>query len=764
MKTIDVLPDVRPGRLDFPSLPLFQYSSGLAGEIARGRLTPEAAVRMYRVMLMNRLFEETIVEMKQGKFVPAPGFQFIGATHLSIGQEAVAAGTMAALRPDDYITSTHRGHGHSIAKGAYRLFAAGREELLRFLAGTAEAAPADDPSLRERALDLHLYRTMCELLGKEEGYCRGRGGGMHIADFNARHLGANAIVGGSYAIGTGAALAQHLLGTGDIVVTLVGDGAANNGIAHEAMNFAAQAQFGPGLPVIFLVENNQYGMTGQQVSEVTGVRYLAQRGAGYNASAMHAEVVDGMNVLAVFDAVERAAETCRSGGGPVLLECRTYRYLGHSLSDPRTSYRTPEEEKAWKDADAIARFRAELASAGVLDAAGAEALAREVKDKIRSLTAAAAASPDPKVEEIHEGLWAEETPAAEAAAPPRTPEAELLKPVRRIKRIQDGKILFRHAVWEALAEEMVRDRRVVFYGEDVADYGGAFGVTTGLLDTFGRKRVFNAPISEAAIVGTACGAAMTGLRPVIEIMYIDFIPLALDQLGNQVAKARYMFGGKARIPLVLRTTVGGGKGYAGQHSQSLEALVAHFPGLKVAAPFTAADAKGLLISAIRDDNPVVFIEHQMLYPDLGVVPEETEPLPFGRANVLRPGGDVTIVSYLNLLKASLRAADLLREREGIETEVIDLRTLVPLDVATVRQSVRKTRRCAVVVQSPQTCSFAEHVAYEVQRGAFAHLKAPVEVVSSYGIPPPMAAPLEAENIPSPERIYGRVRELVRSSS
>lgn len=763
MKTIDVLPEVRPGRLEFPSLPLFQYRSRLAEEISSGRLTAEAAVRMYRVMLMNRLFEETIVEMKQGKFVPAPGFQFIGATHLSIGQEAVAAGAMAALRPDDYITSTHRGHGHSIAKGAYRLFAAGREELARFTAGTPGAAAADDAALREKALDLHLYRTMCELLGKEEGYCRGRGGGMHIADVNARHLGANAIVGGSYAIGAGAALAQHLLGTGDIVVTLVGDGAANNGIAHEAMNFAAQAQFGRGLPVVFLVENNQYGMTGQQYSEVTGVRYLAQRGAGYNAEAMHAEVVDGMNVLAVHDAVSRAAETCRTGGGPVLLECMTYRYLGHSLSDPRTSYRTPEEEKAWKDRDAIQRFRAELESAGVLDAAGAEALAREIKDKIRTLTAAAALSPDPKAEEISEGLWAEDAPAG-APAPPPTPDAELLKPVRRIKRVQDGRILFRHAIWEALAEEMVRDRRVVFYGEDVADYGGAFGVTAGLLDTFGRKRVFNAPISEAAIVGTACGAAMAGLRPVVEIMYIDFIPLALDQLGNQVAKARYMFGGKARIPLVLRTTVGGGKGYAGQHSQSLEALIAHFPGLKVAAPFTAADAKGLLISAIRDDNPVVFIEHQMLYPDLGIVPEESGPLPFGRAGVLRAGGDVTIVGYLNLLKAALRAADLLKEREGIEAEVVDLRTLVPLDVGTIRQSVRKTRRCAVVVQSPLTCSFAEHAAYEVQRGVFSHLKAPVEVVSSYAVPPPMAAPLEAENIPSPERIFGRVRDLVRSSS
>jgi pyruvate/2-oxoglutarate/acetoin dehydrogenase E1 component len=311
---------------------------------------------------------------------------------------------------------------------------------------------------------------------------------------------------------------------------------------------------------------------------------------------------------------------------------------------------------------------------------------------------------------------------------------------------------------------MLRDRRVVLYGEDVADYGGAFGATMGLLETFGRKRVFNAPISEAAIIGTACGAAMAGLRPVAEIMYIDFIPLALDQLGNQVAKARYMFGGKATIPLVIRTTIGGGKGYAGQHSQSLEAIIAHFPGLKVAAPFSAYDAKGLLKTAIRDDNPVVFIEHQLLYGDLGHVPEPEEEylLPFGQADILRPGKDITIVSYLYLLKHALAAAALLQEREGISAEVIDLRTLVPLDIETLRSSVSRTGRCAVVIQAPLACSFAQHIAFEIQRGLFQVLKSPVEIISAYSVPPPMATPLENENIPSAERIFQTIKRLMRS--
>jgi 2-oxoisovalerate dehydrogenase E1 component len=499
-------------------------------------------------------------------------------------------------------------------------------------------------------------------------------------------------------------------------------------------------------------------MTGQQYKEVTGIRYLAQRGAGYNGVNMHAEVVDGMNVLAVHDAVRRAAEKCRRGEGPVLLECMTYRYLGHSLSDPRTTYRSPSEEKAWKDRDAILLFKAELAGAGVLSPEAVEAEGETIRAKIQEITCRAAGAEDPKVCEIEDGLWADSSTADIA---PEWQTTDLLKPVRRIKRMPGGKILYRHAVWEALAEEMVRDRRVVLYGEDVADYGGAFGVTMGLIETFGRQRVFNAPISEAGIVGTACGAAMTGLRPVAEIMYIDFIPLALDQLGNQVAKARYMFGGKAKIPMVLRTTIGGGKGYAGQHSQSLESIIAQFPGLKVAVPFTAYDAKGLLKTAIRDDNPVVFIEHQLLYADLGVVPEEEYLVPFGQAALLRQGKDITLVSYLYMLKNTLKAAELLKEKEGVEAEVIDLRTLVPLDTESLARSVEKTGRCAVIVQSPLTASFAEHVAFEVQSRAFEALKRPVEIVSAYSVPPPMAACLEQENIPSPERICAAALRLLK---
>lgn len=757
MKQKDIIPDFTPGHINFQPVPLFQFQGNLQSELENKNLTGLTASRLLKVMLMNRYFEEIIIEMKQEKFVPVENFKFIGATHLSIGQEAVAIGVMAALKWSDYITSTHRGHGHSIAKGAYRIFAMNRAEKFVFLEMAGDKNKLSEDRLLAKTMDHHIYKTMCELLGKEDGYCRGRGGGMHIADFKARHLGANAIVGGSYAIGVGAGLAQHLLNTGNVVACIVGDGATNNGIAHEAMNFAVQGQFTKGLPVIFVIENNQYGMTGKQAEEVTNIKYLAQRGAGYRADNMNAEVVNGMDVLAVHDAVRRAAEKCRSGAGPVLLECMTYRYQGHSLSDKRTSYRTKTEETAWQRQDAIERLKQELIVNRQLNSHEITIIENDIWGKIRQLTRKAARAADPVPEQIYDGLWSESNTNQ---INEKWKTIHLLKPVRKVKRLKGGKILYRHAISDALIEEMLRDQRVVLYGEDVADYGGAFGVTIGLKDLFGRERVFNAPISEAAIVGTACGAAMTGLRPVVEIMYIDFIPLALDQLGNQVAKTRYMFGGKARIPMVLRTTIGGGKGYAGQHSQSLEAIVAHFPGLKVVAPATAYDAKGLLKTAIRDNNPVVFIEHQMLYADLGVVPEKEYLLPFGKASIIRPGKDVTLISYSNSIKNTLNAAEALKEMADIDAEVIDLRSLVPLDQESIVNSVKKTGLCAIVVQSPQCCSLAEHVAFCIQQQAFRHLKKPVEIISARAVPPPMAVPLENDNIPSVERITDTVAQLL----
>ncbi len=754
MREITVLPEFKKGEIAFKGIPLFQHNTTLKKELDR-TVSEKEAVRLFESMLYIREFEEMIIKLKSKKFTPFDGFQFIGATHLSIGQEAVATGTMSALHADDYITSTHRGHGHSIAKVLFRIYSMTRDELVSFLdvPGSGES----DDSLLEQAVSLHLFKTMAELFGKEEGYCRGRGGSMHIADFHSGHLGANAIVGGSMAIAAGAGLCSHFLKSNKVVACMVGDGAANNGICHESMNFTAMPQFGAGFPVIFIFENNQYGMSGQQSGEVAGVKYLSRRGVGFNEQNMHARTESGMHVLAVRNAVLEAAGICRKGSGPVLLEFKTYRYAGHSLSDKRMTYRTAEEEEEWLKFDPLLLYKKELLDNKVMTESSIDDLANKVKNMVEEVTIKAANASDPAPGSISEGLFSSTTSEG-LGDKHRT--LKTFKEPKKFRRDSGGRILYRHAVIEGLMEEMERDDRVILYGEDVAEYGGAFQATVGLYDIFGRNRVFNSPISESAIIGTALGSAMTGLRPVAEIMYIDFILMTGDQLGNQVAKTKYMFGGKAKIPLVIRTTIGGGKGYAGQHSQSLEAFPAQFPGLKVVIPYTAYDVKGLLKTAIRDDNPVFFIEHQHLYVEKGVVPEEEYTIPFGKGIVRREGKDITLVSYSHQLKACIEAAGILEKEDSVDVEIVDPRTLVPLDVDMIVGSVNKTGRAVVVVQAPGRGSFGEHIINKIQEHAFESLKGPVKLISAYEVPPPMSAPLERENLPDAAKIVKNIREMM----
>jgi pyruvate/2-oxoglutarate/acetoin dehydrogenase E1 component len=320
-------------------------------------------------------------------------------------------------------------------------------------------------------------------------------------------------------------------------------------------------------------------------------------------------------------------------------------------------------------------------------------------------------------------------------------------------------IQYRDALNEALHEEMARDPRVFVLGEDVGRYGGVLQVTRGLFDKYGEKRVRDTPISEAGIMGVAVGAAMTGMRPVAEIMYIDFSALAMDQIANQAAKARYMFGGKAHVPLVMRTQGGGGRGNAAQHSQSLEMWYVHVPGLIVIQPSTPHDAKGLLKSAIRNDNPVIFIEHKLLYNTAGSVPEEEYLIPIGVADVKREGKDVTIVATSRMVLFALAAADTLHQR-GIEAEVIDPRTLKPLDLETIVRSVQKTGRLVVVNEGALTGGFTAEVAARVQRAAFDWLDAPILQVASEDVPLPYSGVLELEAIPSEQDIVDAALEAL----
>ena len=755
----DSRPDFSPCEIDCGAIKCYEFKSDLRKEIASGRLDRKTAVQLLEDMLTIREFEEMIVKLRSGAYQPLPDFNYRGPTHLSIGQEAASAGTCHALQWTDYITSTHRGHGDSIAKGCVALRFMPDEALKKRVPGFKGASRE---GLVEAAIEDHIFRTIAELFGKESGYCKGRGGGMHIADFTMNHLGANAIVGGGVPIATGAALGCRYLQNGGVVCCFAGDGAYANGVVLESLNFAAMGQFANeiskkpfGLPIIFAVHNNHYGMTGRAEKEVTGIKTIARRAAGFAENNMHAEAVNGMDILAVREAILRAAEGCRNGQGPYLIELNTYRYYGHSLTDPRNEYRTRDEESAWKKIDPIAVFSDRLVECGILDSGTLDALRKKVAERNARAAVLAASSPDPRAEDVIKYMY---TSTSCDSVPEKFRRTKIVKEKPQIKRT-GGELTYKDAIKEALIEEMLRDSRIMLYGEDVADYGGAFKVTKGLLEAFGRDRIFNTPISEAAICGTAVGAAMIGLRPVVELMYMDFALMASDQISNQAAKWHYMSGANVEIPLVIRASVGGGKGYGGQHSQTLESMFAHIPGMYVIYPATPYDAKGLLKASIRDNNPVMFVESQLLYPFKGPVPEEDYVIPIGVADVKRAGDDVTIVSWGPALHDALKAADLLFKGKKISAEVIDIRCLVPLDMETILQSVRKTGRCVVASQCVNIGSFTGEIASNIAEQAFDYLDAPVLRIGARNGIAPQSHILEAAFLPNAGDIVAAVEKL-----
>ena len=761
----------KASKIDLGSISICNYNKPIDDEIKDG-LTRKEALNLLEEMHMIRALEDMLTQLKAGIYKPLKNFDYVGPTHLSIGQEATAAGTISSLSVNDYITSSHRGHGDAMAKGYSYIKLSDDATLKNLLISRKkyldlireEFSDSDTrEEMEEKALKIHTYRMIAELFGKEHGYCRGVGGGMHIADFELGHLGANAIVGGHVPIAVGAAISLRYKEDESIVLCLAGDGAFSNGVVLESLNIAAMEQFTNGLmrnkkavPIIFGIVNNQYAMSGQSIGEITGIDYLARRAAGFDNGNMHAEVVDGMDVLAVADVVKRAKKLIEKGSGPILIEFMTYRYKGHSLSDPLT-YRDREELTEWRKRDAITTFEEKLKKAPFKEKIkdkDMKTLAEKVANRIASMAEYAATAKHPEDDTILLHLFSDRV---EDKVPDEynNPKTESDLPV--YKRDVKGQINARFAIREAIIEEMARDRRVITFGEDIADYGGAFGVTNDLLKTFSRDRVFNVSISEAGIVGAAVGMAMTGLKPVVEIMYNDFIMQALDQIGNQAAKWSYMSGGQISVPMVIRTTIGGGKGYAGQHSQSLEALVTHIPGLKVVAPASAYDFKGLLKSAIRDDNPVIFFEHQLIYNSLGEVPEKDYLVPIGKARIVKEGDGITIVCWSYMVGESLRAAKILEE-SGIFAEVIDIRTLVPLDIDTIVSSVKKTGKVIVTSQEVEQSSFMSEIVTQIQELCFDWLDGPIQKLGAPNGIPPSAQNLEKLFLTDSEKLVSIIKE------
>lgn len=642
-------------------------------------------LELYRRMLRIRAFEERAAALYAAGRIP-------GFVHLSVGQEAVAVGVCAALRTNDVITSTHRGHGHVLAKG------------------------------------LDVTAAFAELFGRETGSCRGRGGSMHIADPALGIFGANGIVGAGVPIAVGAATAAALRGDGRVAVSFFGDGATSTGAFHEGAVLASAWS----LPLVLLCENNQYS----EFTTTRGAGSLERRAAAYDMDYVR---VDGNDVEAVAAAMDQVAAGLRAGGRPVFVEALTFRVRGHYEGDPQR-YRDSEFDREWLARDPLDRARSALLTRGV-PAADLDRAASAVTTEIDAAVDAAAAAPEPAPDTLHHYVCAPRSAVTEPALPA---DAE---PVRMSR-----------AVRAALRHELTHDPDVFLAGIDVGAGGNVFGLTRGLAEDF-PGRVRDTPIAEAAIVGMGVGAAMAGLRPVVEIMYSDFIGVCLDQIMNQAAKLRYMTGGGVTVPLTIRTQFGAGRSSGAQHSQSLEALLAHLPGVAVAMPSTPADAYGLLRAAVRDDNPVVVIEHRLLYERTGPGFADDHVVPLGKAAVLRAGADVSIVSVSRMARESLAAAERLAA-DGIDAEVIDLRTVAPLDWDTVLASLAKTNRLVVAHEAVANFGVGAEIAARAADQGFCQLDAPVIRVGAPPTPAPYAPSLEAAWLPCADDVVAAVRRSV----
>jgi pyruvate/2-oxoglutarate/acetoin dehydrogenase E1 component/TPP-dependent pyruvate/acetoin dehydrogenase alpha subunit len=619
-------------------------------------------------------------------------------SHLYIGEEAVAVGVCSALRPDDYVTSTHRGHGHLIAKGA------------------------------------SMERAFAEIAGRATGYCKGKGGTMHVADLSIGFLGAVSIVGGGIPLAVGSGLSAQVRHTSQVTACFFGDGGANHGNFAEGLNIAAIWK----LPVLFVCENNQYTEF-SPTATITAGPSIAARASGYGIPGV---VVDGNDVVAVYHAAREAADRARAGEGPTLIECITYRRRGHNTGDP-AKYRAPEEVAAWEAKDPIDRLQAHLVAAGIETADALSATRAAIEREADQAVEAALRGPLPQVESLMEDIYAPAIPMAPAAPPSGFEE-----------------ISYRQAIHDALREEMAHDARVVLFGEDVGRAGGAFKVSDGLQAEFGVERVRDTPIAENTLVGMALGGALTGLRPVCEIMFVDLMALTMDQVVNLGAKLRYMTGGQASVPAVVRAPSGITGAAAATHSQSLESWFYHCPGLKVVMPSSPADAKGLLKSAIRDNNLVIFLELKSLYNTRGPVPVGDCPIPLGVAEIKRPGTDVTVVATGAMVRQALQAAERLKT-DGIEIEVIDPRTILPLDLETILASVRKTGRAITYEEAVSRGSVGADIAATIMTQAFDYLDSPVIRLGAPPVPVPFSPVLEALIKPSVEDLVAAVNSLCK---
>jgi 2-oxoisovalerate dehydrogenase E1 component len=788
--TINPIEARKRSSIQAPEIPVNQYLSDPAAEIEK--YGTHDLVRMFRDMSYIREFETMLDRIKKEGSYEGIEYNHRGPAHLSIGQEASVVGQAYHLTPDDFIFGSHRSHGEILAKGLSAIEKLSDDALLHIMQSYMGGKPLriverfSKGSVKDLAVDYLLYGALAEIFARETGFNKGMGGSMHAFFPPFGVMPNNALVGGSADIAVGSALYKLVNRKPGIVIANIGDASMGCGPVWEAMMFAAMDQYhtlwdadlGGAPRIIFNFMNNFYGMGGQPQGETMGFGMLARVGLGVNPEAMHVERVDGYNPLAVADAIERKIQILEEGRGPVMLDTITYRFTGHSPSDA-SSYREKSEVDLWRQQDSLLSFGEYLVEHQQSTGAQLEELRNQIVQRVVAVVkAASSVETSPRIsvaEDIGEMMFSD---TSKDRMEEGIPDVLLSREESRLKTTYEkfrfglddqGKPLpklktltYAEALFEAMAHRFYEDPTMIAYGEENRDWGGAFGVYRGLTEMLPYHRLFNSPISEAAICGTAVGYAISGGRVVAELMYCDFMGRAGDEIFNQMAKWQSMSANVLEMPLVLRVSVGAK--YGAQHSQDWSSLVAHIPGLKVMFPATPYDAKGMLNLALRGTDPVIFFESQRLYTEPetvvpGGVPVEYYEVPMGEPVVRRAGSDLTIITIGATLYRALQAADHLQQKYNLSAEVIDARFLNPLNYDVIVESVRKTGKVLMASDACERGSFLHTMASNVSQLAFDYLDAPVAVVGARNwITPP--AELEDMFFPTAEWLLDTIHERI----
>ncbi len=779
-------------------IPCYTYDKNLSQEIAAKNVTKEDAIEMFKQMIIARKFDDMLFENKTTGSFKKISFLNDGPLHVSTGQEAACVGQMFALTKDDFIFGTHRNHAEVLSKGLSAINKMSDKELTNMMnnhfngkVSKSVKAFKKFASVKQEAIFFFLYGVLGEIFTVGNGLNKGMGGSMHMFFTPLGIYPNNAVVGASPSIAQGAALYKLINKKPGVVIANLGDGAIATGPVWEAMNFMAMDQYkmlwdkpyNKRPPFMMNITNNSYAMGGQPVGETMGNKGVARIGIAIKPEQMHAERINGQNVLAVLDAQKRQGKLALDGEGPILTEIMTYRFEGHSSADGVQPYRSKEEVDAWRKYDPIDLFAKELIQAKVLNKAKITSLNKEIDTLIFEVYKISADEKlSPFLDWTDDQLLDELTLSTKKVFVSESDKkSELLQPLKdndRIKQLakkhryaldKDGKEVsalrqyqIRDAIFEAVAQEAEKDPTLIVFGEEHRDWGGPYAVWRGLTELLPYHRFFNSIIGEAAIVGAATGYAMCGGKAVVEIMYFDFLFRAGDEITNQAAKWRAMSGGVLEIPLVIRANIGAN--YGAQHSQDYTSVMAHIPGLKVVSPVTPYDAKGLMKAAIDDPNPVIYVEQQTLYGkgEMFVkegVPEEPFSIEIGEPAMRRTGEDITILAFGSSLYPSLEAAKRLEEEFALSADVIDARSAVPFNYEMVVESVKKTGRIILINNGVERSNFMRHMASTIMELAFDYLDAPAVTLGAKNWIMPGAG-LDKYIYPQVENILSAINEKI----